>query len=186
MAATLVSSNKVFSGFQKVFKHASSTLGAEAKFGIFLPKSDGKVSRPPMMTFPLGDPTLPSSDAKWRTDTYHSHDYITCGSHYHDRRGVVENMIDSRRFSLQVPVIYWLSGLTCTEQNFITKAGAQNFAQKYGVAIVCPDTSPSKCPPTFPPQICVLLLSEVLLTQIPHLLILGNSSRRKLQYSRRG
>lgn len=42
----------------------------------------------------------------------------------------------------KVPVIYWLSGLTCTEQNFITKAGAQHFASQYGVALVAPDTSP--------------------------------------------
>ncbi|ARO13514.1 S-formylglutathione hydrolase [Ketogulonicigenium robustum] len=41
-----------------------------------------------------------------------------------------------------VPVIYFLSGLTCTEQNFITKAGAQAFAAQHGVAIVAPDTSP--------------------------------------------
>ncbi len=41
-----------------------------------------------------------------------------------------------------VPVLYWLSGLTCSEQNFITKAGAQRYAAEHGVAIVCPDTSP--------------------------------------------
>lgn len=41
-----------------------------------------------------------------------------------------------------VPVLYWLSGLTCTDQNFVTKAGAQNAAAKHGIAIVCPDTSP--------------------------------------------
>jgi len=41
-----------------------------------------------------------------------------------------------------VPVLYWLSGLTCTEQNFITKAGAQRYAAEHGVAIVAPDTSP--------------------------------------------
>lgn len=40
------------------------------------------------------------------------------------------------------PVIYWLSGLTCTEQNFITKAGAQRYAAEHGVIIVAPDTSP--------------------------------------------
>ncbi len=40
------------------------------------------------------------------------------------------------------PVLYWLSGLTCTEQNFITKAGAQQFAAEHGVIIVAPDTSP--------------------------------------------
>ncbi len=41
-----------------------------------------------------------------------------------------------------VPVLYWLSGLTCSEQNFITKAGAQRYAAEHGVALVAPDTSP--------------------------------------------
>ena len=40
------------------------------------------------------------------------------------------------------PVLYWLSGLTCTEQNFITKAGAQRFASEHGIVLVAPDTSP--------------------------------------------
>jgi len=42
----------------------------------------------------------------------------------------------------RLPVLYWLSGLTCTEQNFITKAGAQRYAAEHGVVIVAPDTSP--------------------------------------------
>ena len=41
-----------------------------------------------------------------------------------------------------VPILYWLSGLTCTDENFVTKAGAQNYASRHGIAIVCPDTSP--------------------------------------------
>lgn len=41
-----------------------------------------------------------------------------------------------------VPVLYWLSGLTCNDQNFVTKAGAQRYAAEQGVAIVAPDTSP--------------------------------------------
>ena len=41
-----------------------------------------------------------------------------------------------------VPVLYWLSGLTCTDQNFMQKAGAQKKAAQLGMAIVCPDTSP--------------------------------------------
>ncbi len=40
------------------------------------------------------------------------------------------------------PVLYWLSGLTCNEQNFITKAGAQRYAAEHGVIVVVPDTSP--------------------------------------------
>ena len=42
----------------------------------------------------------------------------------------------------KLPVLYWLSGLTCTEQNFITKAGAQRYAAEHGVILVVPDTSP--------------------------------------------
>jgi S-formylglutathione hydrolase len=41
-----------------------------------------------------------------------------------------------------LPVLYWLSGLTCTEQNFITKAGAQRYAAEHGLILVAPDTSP--------------------------------------------
>ena len=40
------------------------------------------------------------------------------------------------------PVLYWLSGLTCNEQNFITKAGAQRYAATHGIILVAPDTSP--------------------------------------------
>lgn len=40
------------------------------------------------------------------------------------------------------PVVYWLSGLTCTEDNFITKAGAQRYAAELGLILVAPDTSP--------------------------------------------
>ncbi|TWI05925.1 S-formylglutathione hydrolase [Luteimonas cucumeris] len=42
----------------------------------------------------------------------------------------------------RLPVLYWLSGLTCSEQNFITKAGAQRHAAEHGVILVAPDTSP--------------------------------------------
>lgn len=41
-----------------------------------------------------------------------------------------------------VPALYWLSGLTCTDENFMIKAGAQQYAAKYGIAIIAPDTSP--------------------------------------------
>ncbi len=41
-----------------------------------------------------------------------------------------------------VPVLYWLSGLTCTDENFMQKAGAFKMAAKLGIAIVAPDTSP--------------------------------------------
>jgi S-formylglutathione hydrolase len=75
-----------FGGRQEVWKHASTTLGCDMKFGLYLP------------------PKAVAGEA--------------------------------------CPVLYWLSGLTCTEQNFITKAGAQQFAAQHEVIIVAPDTSP--------------------------------------------
>tara|TARA_R110002095_G_scaffold215809_1_gene211069 strand:- start:815 stop:1654 length:840 start_codon:yes stop_codon:yes gene_type:complete len=42
----------------------------------------------------------------------------------------------------KVPVLYWLSGLTCSDENFMQKAGAQRIAAELGIAIVAPDTSP--------------------------------------------
>ncbi|KAJ8681893.1 hypothetical protein QAD02_017685 [Eretmocerus hayati] len=82
---TLVSNNKCFGGWQKVYSHESSELKCQMKFGIYLPPQAE-----------LGN----------------------------------------------VPVIYWLSGLTCTEANFIQKAAAQKYAAEHGVIIVAPDTSP--------------------------------------------
>lgn len=41
-----------------------------------------------------------------------------------------------------LPVLYWLSGLTCTDENFMQKAGAQRMAAELGLVIVAPDTSP--------------------------------------------
>jgi S-formylglutathione hydrolase len=44
--------------------------------------------------------------------------------------------------SQSMPILYYLSGLTCTEDNFITKAGAQKYAAELGIMLVVPDTSP--------------------------------------------
>jgi S-formylglutathione hydrolase len=42
----------------------------------------------------------------------------------------------------ELPVLYWLSGLTCTDENFMQKAGAHKLAAELGLIIVAPDTSP--------------------------------------------
>ncbi|RYX99960.1 S-formylglutathione hydrolase, partial [bacterium] len=42
----------------------------------------------------------------------------------------------------KVPVLYWLSGLTCTNENFMVKAGFQKYAAELGIAVVTCDTSP--------------------------------------------
>ena len=41
-----------------------------------------------------------------------------------------------------LPLLWYLSGLTCTEENFTVKAGAQRFAAEHGLALIVPDTSP--------------------------------------------
>jgi len=41
-----------------------------------------------------------------------------------------------------VPALWWLSGLTCTDENFMQKAGAHKRASELGLALICPDTSP--------------------------------------------
>lgn len=57
----------------------------------------------------------------------------------------------STTFSIYLPpprddsppaVVYWLSGLTCSDENFTTKAGAQRIAAELGLVLVMPDTSP--------------------------------------------
>ncbi|MGV2291833.1 S-formylglutathione hydrolase [Trinickia sp. YCB016] len=42
----------------------------------------------------------------------------------------------------RVPALFYLAGLTCTEETFAIKAGAQRFASQHGVALISPDTSP--------------------------------------------
>jgi len=42
----------------------------------------------------------------------------------------------------RVPAVYWLSGLTCTDENFVIKAGAQRYAAELGIILIAPDTSP--------------------------------------------
>jgi len=88
LAIKEISSNRCFSGIQKVYSHESSELKCRMNFGIYLPPK-----------------------AKLQ----------------------------------KLPVLYWLSGLTCTEQNFITKAGAQQYASQHNVVVVAPDTSPRNC-----------------------------------------
>jgi S-formylglutathione hydrolase len=73
------------------------------------------------------------------TVRFYRHDSATCNS---EMKFAVYQ--PPQAASQSVPVLYFLSGLTCTEENFITKAGAQQFAAQYGVMLVVPDTSPRK------------------------------------------
>src|ERR1041385_9325703 len=44
----------------------------------------------------------------------------------------------------RLPVLYYLAGLTCTEETFMIKAGAQQLAAAAGIMLVAPDTSPDR------------------------------------------
>jgi len=50
--------------------------------------------------------------------------------------------IPPTREGAKLPALYWLSGLTCNDENFVIKAGAQKYAAKNGIILICPDTSP--------------------------------------------
>ena len=71
----------------------------------------------------------------WQSQYQHRSDVLGCDMQF-------SVYLPPQAESEKVPVLYWLSGLTCTDQNFVTKAGAQRYAAEHGIAIVCPDTSP--------------------------------------------
>lgn len=85
MSLNLISDVRVHSGQLQRFEHASSSVGCNMVFAIFIPTS-------------------------------------------------TQNQ--------PAPVLYWLSGLTCNDENFSQKAGAFDLAQQLGMVIVMPDTSP--------------------------------------------
>jgi S-formylglutathione hydrolase len=68
---------------------------------------------------------------------FYSHPSVTCNS---EMKFAV--YVPPQARSESVPVLYFLSGLTCNEENFIIKAGAQQFAAEAGLMLVAPDTSP--------------------------------------------
>ncbi|MDH2433677.1 S-formylglutathione hydrolase [Pokkaliibacter sp. MBI-7] len=86
MPLTLVSSQRLFEGWQKRYSHQAQSTACDMTFSIYLPPQTAQGKK--------------------------------------------------------VPVLYWLSGLTCSDENFSTKAGAQRVAAELGMALVIPDTSP--------------------------------------------
>jgi S-formylglutathione hydrolase len=68
---------------------------------------------------------------------FYSHSSTTCNSTM--RFAVYQ---PPSAISQPLPVLYFLSGLSCTEENFMVKAGALKYAAKYGFILVAPDTSP--------------------------------------------
>jgi len=71
----------------------------------------------------------------WQDVYRHASETLACGMNF-------AVYLPPQAQTQRLPVLYWLSGLTCTEQNFITKAGAQRYATEHGLILVAPDTSP--------------------------------------------
>lgn len=94
----LVSEHRCFNGWQRYYKHDSSTIGLPMSFAIYLPDQTGSTSAKKEGGTPMG--------------------------------------------ATRAPVLMCLAGLTCTEDTFTTKAGAQQYAAEQGLILVMPDTSP--------------------------------------------
>jgi S-formylglutathione hydrolase len=71
------------------------------------------------------------------TVAYYSHQSTICKSQMN-----FAVYLPPQAKSQSVPILYYLSGLTCTEENFTVKAGAQRYAAETGMMLVAPDTSP--------------------------------------------
>ena len=50
--------------------------------------------------------------------------------------------LPEKKVATKIPGLIYLAGLTCTEETFMIKSGAQKYAAKHGLALICPDTSP--------------------------------------------
>ena len=50
--------------------------------------------------------------------------------------------LPEEKVTTKIPGLIYLAGLTCTEETFMIKSGAQKYAAKHGLALICPDTSP--------------------------------------------
>jgi len=85
---------------------------------------------------PLENLSCQKSFNGWHKQYLHSSDVLNC-----DMRFAIY-LPPQVSGGVSVPVLYWLSGLTCSDENFMQKAGAQRIAAELGIAIVAPDTSP--------------------------------------------
>ncbi|SHF14552.1 S-formylglutathione hydrolase [Microbulbifer donghaiensis] len=68
----------------------------------------------------------------------HDSEVLNCPMHF----SVYLPQLAEEKREHRFPVLYWLSGLTCTDENFSQKAGAQRMAAELGIVLVIPDTSP--------------------------------------------
>src|SRR5262245_35044599 len=99
------------------------------------PRRPANVERPPMTTLQL----VSEHRCFGGIQRFYSHASRECAT---EMRFSV--YMPPQMQSREVPVLYYLAGLTCTEETFMIKAGAQRVAAELGLMLVAPDTSPRK------------------------------------------
>lgn len=151
-----IDSSKMFDGYNKRYKHYSDTLGCSMTFTIYFPPSASSSHKSPVCHnlpsfftslisisyFNFLDSLIVSTVNKSSFVTFlNFHSYLHSSCYFRTTDWLFKEMI---LLFYDWQVLYWLSGLTCTDENFIIKSGAQRSASTHGIALVVPDTSPSE------------------------------------------
>ncbi|KAL5975561.1 hypothetical protein ACLOJK_019885 [Asimina triloba] len=136
---TEISSSKMFGGYNKRYKHFSPTLDCSMTFHIYFPPSSSANARFP--DFERLSQGAWNRRKGWRRQDPCSNCLLSLGT---GAAPGTEQLLGTiaRGCNKVVEVLYWLSGLTCSDENFIIKSGAQRAASSEGVALIAPDTSP--------------------------------------------
>ena len=78
----------------------------------------------------------------WQNRYRHASRLLDCEMNFSIYLPPSAGLSTSQGNGARMPAVYWLSGLTCTDENFTVKAGAQRAAAELGIVLVIPDTSP--------------------------------------------
>jgi S-formylglutathione hydrolase len=117
----LISKHTCFGGEQRFYRHDSSAIGLPMRFAVYLPPQALQAER----------------DKSTLAERHASPFLITESELDHSSSvGSISEPVS------RCPTLFYLAGLTCTEETFIIKAGAQRIASELGLILVAPDTSP--------------------------------------------
>ena len=123
MTMEKIKSAACFGGVQEVWRHDSETIGLPMEFSVYLPPQAGTL--------------IPGGLSDGVVSGVQSGDGGTAGLQSGEGGGGGGKILSEK-----LPVLFWLSGLTCTWANATDKAGFQRCAAEHGMVVVCPDTSP--------------------------------------------
>ena len=120
---------QIFGGWNKRFKHKSDVLGCEMKFSLFFPPAATESRPAPVRVLPSVSRTACCKRLVIARQTNAASTHRCLCRALICMCGIAQ-------------VLYFLSGLTCTDENVMTKSGIQRKAAEEGIAIIAPDTSP--------------------------------------------